>query len=147
MLKNPYLINTGVLQEINVASNENTLILNNPYGLNIVLKVQDGFIVIGWPIEENFRHYNWYRTSDIFVIYCNSQHEDDLIEIKWMTDNVLNNLYVNHVCIQQMKTFFSNLVLSGNLSSAEAGEVVRYTAIKKRMRGVARCAARPARPG
>ena len=127
-------INTGALHDFIFDSNENTLILEpSYYKWNMVLKVVDGSIKIGWP-EEVFSGLHWETTSEIFVTYS-SDYED--IEIKWYNNklkylfdhNPAQIMYVKNKCMRGMKMFFDDLVSAGKLLSSKNNSFcVRYTA-------------------
>ena len=128
MDKNQYLINTGGLLDINVGSNENTLIIEDNRSDDIQLKVEDGLIKIGQPISRYSRYYSWFTMSDILVIYTSPEY--DHIEIKWKTNKKEEFVFVNHKCMQAMKFFFHNLVSAGKLrEDVTRGSGIRYRAI------------------
>jgi hypothetical protein len=125
MDKNLYLINTGGPLDINVGSNENTLILEYDRSTDIQLKVEDGLIKIGFPISQNTMYYSWVTMPNILVIYTSPENEH--IQIKWNKDDFI---FINPKCMESMKFFFHNLVSTGKLrENVTRGSGIRYSAI------------------
>jgi len=167
MAKNQYLINTGVLQDITVEeisdmihsdhtqidkklerlrkaniyrlkpSDKNTLILETSNEVQMLLKVVNGSIKLGWRSIDWLPHLHWDTPSEIIVKYpVASQENHNLIEIKYYFNDRDNYIYVKYKCIEEMTTFFNNLVSAGKLvSSINRGMGTKYTAITHHMTG------------